>query len=85
MMMNTTNGTMYVNITLFNYTSSSPVILNITLMNFKCVYWDVDLNDWSRDGCWVGVEISKQKFAPKKYKTNKMGYSMVQVIGKNNV
>ncbi|XP_017333410.1 polycystic kidney disease protein 1-like 2 [Ictalurus punctatus] len=49
-----TNGTMYVNITVFNYTSSRPVTVNVTLMNFKCVYWDVNQNDWSRDGCWVG-------------------------------
>ncbi|KAI5101376.1 polycystic kidney disease protein 1-like 2, partial [Silurus meridionalis] len=53
-MINATNGTMYVNITIFNYTSSSPVTVNMSLMNFKCVYWDVDYNEWSRDGCWVG-------------------------------
>ncbi|KAG7327235.1 hypothetical protein KOW79_008841 [Hemibagrus wyckioides] len=57
-MLNSTNGTMYVNITLFNYTSSIPVSMNVSLMNFKCVYWDVDLNDWSRDGCWVGPKTS---------------------------
>ncbi|XP_027009021.2 polycystic kidney disease protein 1-like 2 [Tachysurus fulvidraco] len=53
-MVNSTNGTMYINITLYNYTSSVPVSVNLSLMNFKCVYWDVDLNEWSRDGCWVG-------------------------------
>ncbi|XP_053094236.1 polycystic kidney disease protein 1-like 2 [Pangasianodon hypophthalmus] len=53
-MMNSTNGTMYVNVTLFNYTSSRPVTVSISLMNFKCVYWDVNQKDWSRDGCWVG-------------------------------
>ncbi|KAK2869533.1 hypothetical protein Q7C36_001404 [Tachysurus vachellii] len=53
-MVNSTNGTMYINITLYNYTSSVPVSINVSLMNFKCVYWDVGLNEWSRDGCWVG-------------------------------
>lgn len=57
-MLNSTNGTMYVNITVFNYTSSSSVAVNVSLMNFKCVYWDVDQNDWSRDGCWVSVQLS---------------------------
>ncbi|XP_053368674.1 polycystic kidney disease protein 1-like 2 [Clarias gariepinus] len=53
-MLNGSRGTMYVNITLHNYTSSVPVNVSVSLMNFKCVYWDNDLNDWSRDGCWVG-------------------------------
>ncbi|KAK3562032.1 hypothetical protein QTP86_024799 [Hemibagrus guttatus] len=57
-MINSTNGTMYVNITLFNCTSSIPVFVNVSLMNFKCVYWNTELNDWCRDGCWVGPKTS---------------------------
>ncbi|GAA6093975.1 polycystic kidney disease protein 1-like 2 [Tachysurus ichikawai] len=53
-MVNSTNGTMYINITLYNYTSSVPVFVNVSLMNFKCVYWNVDQNEWCIDGCWVG-------------------------------
>lgn len=75
-----TNGTMYVNITVFNYTSSRPVTVNVTLMNFKCVYWDVNQNDWSRDGCWVSVSLSIKMAQNYKRSTN-----IIQVIGDKSV
>ncbi|XP_066504104.1 polycystin-1-like protein 2 [Hoplias malabaricus] len=48
------NGTWYVNITPINYTSSQTLTLSVYFLNFKCVYWDTDQNQWSIAGCTVG-------------------------------
>ncbi|KAL6468854.1 hypothetical protein MHYP_G00223780 [Metynnis hypsauchen] len=53
-MMRGSNGTWHVNVTPINYTSSQVLMLSVSILNFKCVYWDTDQNEWSRAGCWVG-------------------------------
>ncbi|KAL7866550.1 hypothetical protein AOLI_G00143640 [Acnodon oligacanthus] len=53
-MMRGNNGTWHVNVTPINYTSSQVLMLSVSILNFKCVYWDTDQKEWSRAGCWVG-------------------------------
>ncbi|KAI4874710.1 hypothetical protein NFI96_029136 [Prochilodus magdalenae] len=53
-MMTGSNGTWHVNITPINHTSSQALVLSVSVLNFKCVYWDTALKEWSRAGCWVG-------------------------------
>ncbi|KAG9267062.1 polycystic kidney disease protein 1-like 2 [Astyanax mexicanus] len=53
-MMTGSNGTWHVNITPINYTSSLPLKVSVTVLNFKCVFWDTDRKEWSITGCWVG-------------------------------
>ncbi|XP_051501299.1 polycystic kidney disease protein 1-like 2 [Myxocyprinus asiaticus] len=37
-----------------NYTASDTLVMKVSVFVTKCVFWDTDLGDWSREGCKVG-------------------------------
>ncbi|KAI7814355.1 polycystic kidney disease protein 1-like 2 [Triplophysa rosa] len=37
-----------------NYTSSDQLTLKVSVFVTKCLFWDTDLAQWSREGCMVG-------------------------------
>ncbi|XP_051565107.1 polycystic kidney disease protein 1-like 2 [Myxocyprinus asiaticus] len=37
-----------------NYTASDTLAMNVSVFVTKCLFWDTDLGDWSREGCMVG-------------------------------
>lgn len=36
-----------------NYTSSETLTFKVSVFVTKCLFWDTDLGDWSREGCMV--------------------------------
>ncbi|KAK7169721.1 hypothetical protein R3I94_000075 [Phoxinus phoxinus] len=48
------DGTWKVSISPNDYTSSETLTFQISVFVTKCLFWDQDLGDWSREGCMVG-------------------------------
>ncbi|XP_076879583.1 polycystin-1-like protein 2 [Brachyhypopomus gauderio] len=53
-MLEGSTGTWHVSITLNNSNSSQPVTISLSLLTFKCMFWDTVQNEWSIFGCKVG-------------------------------
>ncbi|KAA0723908.1 Polycystic kidney disease protein 1-like 2 PC1-like 2 protein [Triplophysa tibetana] len=41
-----------------NYTSSNQLTVKVSVFVTKCLFWDTDLEQWSRDGCMVGPKTT---------------------------
>ncbi|XP_077057704.1 polycystin-1-like protein 2 [Siphateles boraxobius] len=48
------DGTWKVSVLPNDYTSSETLTFQISVFVTKCLFWDQDLGDWSREGCMVG-------------------------------
>nr|XP_055072277.1 polycystic kidney disease protein 1-like 2 isoform X1 [Misgurnus anguillicaudatus] len=49
-------GNWKVSISPVNYTSNDPMNMNVSVFVTKCVFWDTNLTQWSREGCKVGIK-----------------------------
>ncbi|KAM7014913.1 polycystin-1-like protein 2 [Tautogolabrus adspersus] len=57
-MLKQTPGVWYVDARLFNSTWEPGLTLRISSFMSKCLYWDIDNEKWSTDGCQVGEKSS---------------------------
>ncbi|KAG1926582.1 polycystic kidney disease protein 1-like [Pimephales promelas] len=48
------DGTWKVSVLPHNYTSSGTLTFKVSVFVTKCLFWDQELGDWSREGCMVG-------------------------------
>ncbi|XP_039984198.1 polycystic kidney disease protein 1-like 2 isoform X7 [Xiphias gladius] len=57
-MLHQTPGVWYVDTRLFNSTWEPGLTLNVTSFMIKCLYWHIEKEKWSTDGCQVTVKLT---------------------------
>ncbi|XP_073320377.1 polycystin-1-like protein 2 [Pagrus major] len=60
-MLHHTPGVWYVDAQLFNTTWEPGLTLNITSFFCKCLYWHIEKETWSTDGCQVGKKSTPER------------------------
>ncbi|XP_076592826.1 polycystin-1-like protein 3 [Chaetodon auriga] len=60
-MLQQTPGVWYVDIRLFNSTWEPDLVLSITSFMSKCMYWNIEKETWSTDGCRVGEKSTPER------------------------
>ncbi|KAK9542862.1 hypothetical protein VZT92_000688 [Zoarces viviparus] len=60
-MLQQTPGVLYVSAGLFNSTWRSNLTLRITSFMTKCLYWHIERETWSTDGCQVGDKSTPER------------------------
>ncbi|XP_039984151.1 polycystic kidney disease protein 1-like 2 isoform X2 [Xiphias gladius] len=60
-MLHQTPGVWYVDTRLFNSTWEPGLTLNVTSFMIKCLYWHIEKEKWSTDGCQVGEKSTPDR------------------------
>lgn len=58
-MLQQTPGVWYIDANLFNSSWEPGLTLQITSFMSKCLFWDVERETWSTEGCQVRVHIER--------------------------